>query len=75
MKKDYYLIDILKVILAIFVVGIHTNIVSDYNNDAQWYIYTMLFRLGVPFFFLLNDYLFLSYFGYYLVYHIYLLLH
>lgn len=57
-KDNYVLIDILKFICAIFVVGIHSHIMSDVDNDVQWYIMHMFFRIAVPFFFIASGFLF-----------------
>lgn len=57
-EEKYQLIDILKFICAIFVVGIHSEIVKDPNNDFQWYVLHIIFRIAVPFFFLCSGFLF-----------------
>lgn len=57
-KDKYEMIDILKFIFAIFVVGIHTNIMSNPKDTFQWYILHIFFRLAVPFFFIVSGFLF-----------------
>jgi len=57
-RKRYELIDIFKFICAIFVVGIHSEIIKDPNIDANWYILNMVFRIAVPFFFVTSGFLF-----------------
>lgn len=49
-------IDILKLIFAICIVGIHTQVLTNTSEVAQWYITHLLFRLGVPFFFCVSGY-------------------
>lgn len=51
--KEYNLIDLLKFLFAICVVGIHTNIAGNSKSTFQWYILNCVFRLAVPFFFCL----------------------
>ena len=57
-KSNYILIDILKFICAIFVVGIHAEIMNDKNDTMQWYILHMIFRIAVPFFFIASGFLY-----------------
>lgn len=57
-KNKYEMIDILKFIFAIFVVGIHTHIMSNPENTYQWYILHIFFRMAVPFFFISSGFLF-----------------
>ena len=57
-KNSYELIDVLKLFFAVCVVGIHTNLLCDFNNDLQWYIYAVFFLLAVPFFFIVTGFLF-----------------
>ena len=57
-ENNYVLIDVLKFICALFVVGIHSNIMNDVNNTIQWYIMHLFFRIAVPFFFIASGFLF-----------------
>lgn len=58
-KKDKYeLIDIMKFICAIFIVGIHAGIMRDENSVFQWQVLNVLFRIAVPFFFIASGFLF-----------------
>ena len=57
-KEKYELIDILKFLCAIFVVGIHSDIVKDSNNDVKWYVLHIIFRIAVPFFFVCSGFFF-----------------
>lgn len=43
-------IDILKLIFALFIVGLHTGVLNIFPKRAEWIITHMLFRLAVPFF-------------------------
>ena len=54
MKKNYLIIDIVKLLLALGIVAIHTGFLLNYN--AGFYIHTILFRIGVPFFFFSSGY-------------------
>lgn len=57
-EEKYELIDILKFICAIFVVGIHAEIMKDPSNDIKWYVLHIIFRIAVPFFFITSGFLF-----------------
>lgn len=57
-KQQYELTDIIKFICAIFVIGIHTNIMSNSQNTFEWYVLHILFRISVPFFFMSSGFLF-----------------
>ena len=57
-KDKYEMIDILKFIFAIFVVGMHTHIMSNSKDTFQWYILHIFFRMAVPFFFIVSGFLF-----------------
>ena len=57
-KEEYVLIDILKFIFAIMIVGIHTQTMNDSNSNVQWYILHIIYRAAVPFFFLSSGFLF-----------------
>lgn len=51
-------LDLLKIILAIFVVLLHANFFSDYNETLSYLSVEGLFRIAVPTFFLINGYFF-----------------
>ena len=57
-KEEYVLIDLLKFIFAIMIVGIHTQTMNDSNSNVQWYILHIIYRAAVPFFFLSSGFLF-----------------
>ena len=48
---DYY-----KVLLAVFVVGVHTSPLADYSRSLSFLLNLGIFRLAVPTFFLINGY-------------------
>ena len=45
------IIDTLKLFFALCIVCIHTGILNGFSNPVNWYITHLVFRLGVPFFF------------------------
>ncbi len=51
-------LDIFKLILSFFVIGIHCNFLSDYNESTSFYLNEGLFRIAVPFFILVTGYYF-----------------
>lgn len=51
-----YLLDYYKVLLAIFVVGIHTSPFLEYSKSLSFIFNLGIFRLAVPTFFLINGY-------------------
>ena len=53
--KKYYLVDILKFLFALGVVGLHTGFLLSYKYG--FYVHTIIFRLGVPYFFIISGYL------------------
>ena len=55
-KDNYELVDLLKFIFAIFIVGIHTSIMNNFESNAQWYILHLFFRMAVPFFFIASGF-------------------
>ena len=57
-KANYVWIDIIKLICAIFIVGIHTVLLNNQENTIQWYVMHILFRFAVPFFFISSGFLF-----------------
>jgi len=54
------LLDILKVILAIMVIGAHCNFLLDYSSILSYTTVHGLFRITVPIFFIINGYYFLD---------------
>lgn len=50
-RKVYPVIDIAKFIACICVIAIHTAPLSNANENVEWCVYTGLFLLAVPFFF------------------------
>ena len=49
-KKDYQLVDILKFVFCLLIIGIHTGVTPDFAYGMA------LFRLGVPFFFVTSGF-------------------
>lgn len=49
-------IDFLKFIFAIFIVGIHTEILGNGESFISWFLVHWLFRIAVPFFFVVSGY-------------------
>lgn len=59
MRRNFSL-DLLKVLLAIMVVGIHTEPLLDISAGANFFTANGIFRLAVPVFFVTSGYFFLS---------------
>jgi len=57
-NQKYELIDILKFVCAIFVIGIHTNIMNNPSDTFEWYVLHIVFRIAVPIFFVCSGFLF-----------------
>lgn len=57
MKKEYAFIDIFKLIFAICILGIHSNICNGYSTTI-WLFCHGICRVGVPFFFCVSGYFF-----------------
>lgn len=51
-------LDVTKVLMAFMVVGIHTNIFYNINSDVSYFLVEGLFRIAVPFFFIINGFFF-----------------
>lgn len=51
-----YLLDYYKILLAVFVVGIHTSPFVEYSKQLSFLFNLGIFRLAVPSFFLINGY-------------------
>ncbi len=52
--KKHYMIDILKLLFAMCIIGIHTGFLLKYNYG--YYIHNVIFRLGAPYFFIVPGY-------------------
>ena len=57
-SKNLYGIDIVKFIMAIFVVGVHTAPLHSFSAELSYCFTDGLFRLAVPFFFISSSWLF-----------------
>lgn len=56
-RTENHTIDFLKLFFALCIVGIHTDIVRLIPSERmQWYVMQVLFRMGVPFFFVVSGY-------------------
>ncbi len=56
-RKENHTIDFLKLFFALCIVGIHTNLVKIFPSEhTQWYVMQVVFRMGVPFFFVVSGY-------------------
>ena len=55
--KSFSCIDIMKFIMAIFVVAIHTNPFVNFQNQYISRFFNNLFQVAVPFFFLATGFL------------------
>lgn len=56
LNKDLYpLLNIVKFVLAIFIIAVHTWFLIDYK--IGYYLYNVMYRLGVPFFFTASGFL------------------
>lgn len=57
-RKNYYLIDIVKLICAILVVAIHTGPFLSINGTLNYFVVQILGRMAVPFFFVVSAFFF-----------------
>lgn len=56
--KEYWrVVDIVKFVMCIFIIAIHTNLCSFLPSSMEYWIEKALFRLAVPFFFLTTGFL------------------
>ncbi len=53
-------LDILKLVLSFFVIGLHCSFYKDYDRDVAHMLNNGLFRIGVPLFLIINGYFFFS---------------
>lgn len=59
MKRNISL-DILKLTMALMVLGLHAGFLSDYSKSAEFLFVNGIFRIAVPIFFIINGYYFHS---------------
>lgn len=57
-KNRNYTIDILRLLMAIFIVALHSNLFIEYNVVVSYFPSQVISRLGVPFFALIVGYYF-----------------
>ena len=55
-KKEYALVDVFKLIFAIAVVIIHTQLYSKCSDSFIWFLSALFTRLAVPFFMITSSY-------------------
>lgn len=53
-------LDILKLVLSFFVIGLHANFLNDLNSNLNYFSTNGLFRIAVPIFFIINGFFFLN---------------
>ena len=56
-EQNYNSVDLARVVFAIFVVAIHTNLASNLPKPFDWYIMQTIFRLAVPFFITVSSFM------------------
>ena len=59
-KTRNYTIDLLRLIMALFIVALHCNLFAEYNAFVSYFPSQVLSRLGVPFFATVAGYYFFS---------------
>ena len=57
-RKNYYALDVAKLICALLVICIHTGPLLDISSDANFVLVQVLARLAVPLFFVISGFLF-----------------
>ena len=55
-RKRYDLVDLNKFVFAICIVALHTKALSILPAHVEWVIEHMIFRLAVPFYFVMSAY-------------------
>ncbi len=59
-RRSYASIDVVKFLMAVFVLLIHTNPLMDVNMAAEWFLRSGITVIAVPFFFMATGYFALS---------------
>lgn len=49
-------VDLIKFLLAFAIVGIHTDVLNVFPDKTEWCIMHLIFRLGVPFFYVVSGF-------------------
>lgn len=57
-RKDYYLVDIIKLICAILVVGMYCGPLLSVNETLNYFVVNILGRIAYPFFFVASSFFF-----------------
>ncbi len=55
-KKEFIAVDYMKLICALLIVGLHTNVFKSINGEAAFLFNEIISRIGVPFFFLASGF-------------------
>lgn len=55
-REEYNSIDLLKFVFSFMIVAIHSNLLEIDNSVVAWLIQSLLFRMGVPFFFVVSGF-------------------
>lgn len=56
-KNIYYIIDIIKFVFCLFVIGLHADLLTELNPNIYYYFEKGLLRLAVPFFMVTSGFL------------------
>jgi len=59
-RRDYYLVDIIKLICAILVVGSYCGPMLSINETLNYFLFQILSKIAFPFFFVASSYFFFS---------------
>lgn len=57
MRKQYYLVDVVKFICCFFVVALHTGFLSAFDLTTSFWIEKAILRIAVPFYFMTSGFL------------------
>lgn len=55
-KKEFIAVDYMKLMCALLIVGLHTNVFKSVNSEAVFLFNEIISRIGVPFFFLASGF-------------------
>lgn len=54
-KKNYKIIDLVKLFFSICIICLHTGGLSFFNEEYKFFIEKFIFRMAVPFFLYVQD--------------------
>lgn len=57
-KKNYKIIDLVKLFFSICIICLHTGGLSFFNEEYKFFIEKFIFRMAVPFFFICSGFFF-----------------